>query len=383
MGVRSFIYSIKAAVADVIDNSTAKDGKVIDYGKKNTFPNDLLEVIDGSPTLLQALDKRSAFIQADGFKDKTFSGQKNKKGQTYDEVLADAADNHAYFEGRAYRILCENDGIRTASVEVIPFESVRKIKGGGFAYNPNFGTREYREKDNIIYPEYPVDKPELRRDIIAGQIAELGVQRGFIYYSFRNRPGKSTYPVPLYYAGIEDAKSEAGLLVMENTNIEQHFNVDMILYTVGKIDDETKDDKGKTAYDYFADTLKQFREPGERKILHIEGETKEGQPVAVPVPLDKILDGIDKARERVPKNCARHAGVPPAIAGLDYSEGLFGNAEALKNYMALFNHSILKDQAAISSDFKKFFPDINTEITTLNVFNFQTITQEGGGNVNP
>ena len=351
-----------------ITDSKAKDGKVIDYGNKNAFPNELLKIVDSSPTATQCIDKKSSFISADGFNDYVFAQKRNVKGQTMDQVLADAADSEAIFEGRAYRILYNLDGM-PASMEVLPFETVRKVKGGGFVVNPDFGKREFKEENNKFYHEFNPKIPVEKRLEIIAEEGGFSKQRGEILYTFRNRPGKSIYPVPMYYSGIEDVKSDTGIMLLENSNIEQGFNVDFILYTVGDIDDEIKGSDGLTDLERFRHSLKKFREPGDKKILHIQSETKDGMPVFTPVPLQQILDGVDKARDRVPRSVCRHMGVPPVIIGMNAPEGL-GNTQALANYIKLFNHSILKAQNEIAMDFKKVFPDADTSISTLNLIDY-------------
>lgn len=365
--VAAITKKVFAAVIEITD-SKAKDGKVIDYGQKNAFPNELLKIVDASPTAVACIDKKSSFITADGFTDRSFAFKKNVKGQTMDQVLNDAADSEAIFEGRAYRILYNLEGM-PASMEVLPFETVRKVKGGGFVVNPNFGTREYKETENVFYEEF---NPKITGDKRLQIIAENGGfanQKGEILYSYRNRPGKNIYPVPMYYSGIEDVRSDTGIMLLENSNIEQGFNVDFILYTVGDIDDEIKGSDGLTDLERFRHSLKKFREPGDKKILHIQSETKDGMPVFTPVPLQQILDGVDKARDRVPRAVCRHIGVPPVIIGMNAPEG-FGNTQALANYIKLFNHSILKAQNEISMDFKKVFPDADTSISTLNIVDY-------------
>ena len=371
--MRSSVVNISknvfAAVLEIFE-SKAKDGKAIEYGEKNAFPQRLIKTIEASPTAIQALDKKASFILADGFVNREFAAIKNVKGQTMDEVLADIADQDAWFEGRTYRVLYNLEG-QVASVEAVPFETVRKVKGGGFVVNPNFGKKEYKSDEDVYFPEFNPKIPvEQRLQIIAND-GGLANQKGEIYYSFRNRPGKNIYPVPLYYAGIEDVESDTGLILMEKSNITQGFNVDLILYTIGDIDDQIKGEDGLTNLERFRKDLQKFREPGEKKIMHIQSDTKDGMPVVAPVPLDQMLDGIEKARDRVPRAVCRHIGVPPVLVGFPNPEGL-GNAEAMANYMKLFQLAILKSQLAIAADFKLFFPQYDTTISTLNIFKDST-----------
>jgi hypothetical protein len=369
MGLRSFIYKVSNAVAELIDNSV-KDGTMINYGKKNTFPNNLIAEIDKSGTALQCIDRRSEFLFADGFEDRNVAARiANAKGQTFDEVYAEVCEDFAYFEGYALKYLYNLQGV-PFQVERVPFETVRKKAGGGFVVNPTFGRKKFDSTKNKDYSEFnPSLSKEARQKIIASDMANYGGQRGEILYIFRKRPGKNIYPVPTYYAGIEDVESDGGLVTIENENITQGFRTDVVITTVGKLDDQQKDDKGKTEADYFDDTIDEFTEPGRRRILHLQSETKEGLPSVTIFPLNQLLDGIDKARDRVPRAVCRHFGVPPVLVGLTMPEGL-GNTNALMNSMKLFNHTIMKGQAMCAAGFKKGFPAQDWTVTTLNLIDF-------------
>ena len=366
--IKAYAYRFYNAVASIIDN-TNKEGQVIDYGAKNTLPNDILRIIDDSGTATECLSKLSSFVLANGFSDEGFADIKNAKGQTNDEVLAELVPYVTTFDGGALLVRYAEDG-KTPSLEVIPFEWVRKKRGGGFVVNEKFGLKTYKKNEDKSYAEFiPNLSTVERKKIIDADKESFGGQRGTILYFFAPRPGKTIYPVPHYYSAIEDVESDAGLVKMEKSNILEGFRADVILSTYGTIDNETKDGAGKTQADYFDDMIDEFTGPGGRKVMHLQASTPEGMPQVTVFNLAEILDGIDKARDRVPRAVCRHFGVPPVLIGLQMPEGL-GNTQAIANSMKLFNHSVLKTQLMIQNAFEKVFTGMDATISTLNLIDF-------------
>jgi hypothetical protein len=81
------------------------------------------------------------------------------------------------------------------------------------------------------------------------------------------------------------------------------------------------------------------------------------------------LDGVDKSRDRVPRFVCRHFGVPPALIGLSDPEG-WGNAQAFKNKLKLFALMTISHQNLIIRTLKKFMPDKEIFIGTLNIVDY-------------
>ena len=104
-------------------------------------------------------------------------------------------------------------------------------------------------------------------------------------------------------------------------------------------------------------------------ILHLQSTTKDGLPEVVQFPLADLLDGVDKATDRVARKVSRHFNVPPVLIGLS-DAAVLGNQQAMANGMKLFNHSILTDQNLITGAFKYIYPAFDWTLTTLNLIDF-------------
>lgn len=356
---------VQNAVIDIVDNSK-HDGKIIDFGKKNTFPNDLIRIVNDSGTATACISKLNSFIFADGFIDRAFASKIiNKDKKTADIVLAEIIREFAFFQSFYLKVLYTNDGV-TPLIEVMPVATIRKKSGGGYLYNENFGSKNWKRSDDLDFEGFEIElTPHERQLIIQSDNQKFHGQRGTILYFFEPRPGYSIYGVPDYFSAIEDLESDAGIVKMEKSNILDSFRPNVIIKT-GPIDNINKDGNGETLLDKFDTGIDGFVGPGGAKIAHIMAD---GISDIVVFPLNELLDGIDKTRDRVPRAVCRHFGVPPVLIGMSTPEGL-GSTQALANSIKLFNHSILKYQIQISSIFKMLFPNEKTDISTLNLIDF-------------
>lgn len=363
---RTIKYSVVNAVATIVEGE--KDGEIIDYGKKNSLPNEIILTVDDSGTATNCLDKITSFIQADGFKDKATSSKIiTRYGKTADQFLADISSNVAYFTGFVGLIQFGIEG-EVKTIDRVPFETVRKVVGGGFKVNKNFGKKEYKKLESVSYREFdPKEDPAKRMVRIMATENGPSNYPGEIIYVFEKRTGKDIYPVPRYYSSIEDLLSDAGLVKLENRNINDGFRPAVIIKTA-RLNDTVVDGK-KSEAENFDQTLEEFMGADAAPAFVIETDNGDVSTDVTVFPLGEMLDGVDKARDRVPRAICRSMGVPPSIIGMTVPEGL-GNQQALANSMKLFNLSILKYQNMISSAMKMVFPENDWTITTLNIIQY-------------
>jgi hypothetical protein len=356
MGLRAIAYKIQNAFVELVDNSN-KEGKVIDYGPGNTLPNAMLKKIYDSGTATACIEKRITFINADGFNDPEFSKLVvNSKGQTADAILADLVPDVAIFEGGALLVHFSMNG-EGMSVTHLPLECVRKKSGGGYVYNKNFGTREYKKGEDVHYPSYNPKTP-----------ASARVNKKFVLYFFNARPGKRVYPQPAYWSDEEDIRSDAGIQKTELSNIEDAFKADLVIKTIGEMDNKIKVD-GKTEQDLFDDELETFQEPGGRRVLHLQASVPEGMAEIDVLDMSPAYDAIDKASDRVPRRLCRNMQVPPVIIGMD-AASILGNQQALSNSVKMMNQNMLPLQALITEQFQILFPGKDCTITSVNIFEY-------------
>ena len=339
------------------------------YGKNNNFPNELKYYSSDSGTANACIHKLKSFIQADGFTDVTISSIKFNDEQTADDILNDIGYSLALYSGFALNVLYKLDGT-IGSIYVMEFDKLRKNEDGTFTFNKTFGEKSYKKSEAVIYPYYnPKVTPDERIDIIRYQIEEFGEQLGEVLYVYFQSPYNEFYPVPDWSAGLDDIKSDGALQKLEHRNITRGFRPNVIISTVGEIDDTSRDQYGRTDADYFDENLREFTGEDASTILHLQAETKEALPSVTMYPLAEMLDGVNNARDRVSRAVCRHFGVPPVLVGLTMPEGL-GNTQAMANAMKLFNQLVIPYQNLISTTFEQLFPQFSWELSTLNVVDY-------------
>jgi len=382
-GFSASLSSLKRKLSEGARNAIAhikrnESNKYYFYGELDNLPNAIIAAVDNSGTATACTNRLSQFIQADGFIMPGVDTAKANKRQTLLGLLEDLTLNEAYLEGFALRLIFDNAGdiVKLYSLDV---KTLRR-KGAGFEFNPLMGEIGKNHGETRIYPEYdPERAPEERRQTIAKQVRDHGEQLGEVLYVFRKGLGLyyDVYPVPRFYASIEDVISDGKISQLDLRNIAQGFRTPVIIST-GPIDDQNKDDDGLTAQDYFDESLQEFTGEDASPILHLKGNTEEFKPTVTTINVAEILDQTDRASDRIAKRVARIFDVPEVLIGIA-KEGQLGNVQELKNQLALFALSVYKRQARIKEAFDLIKPKlklmglpVNADFTlsTLKPFDF-------------
>jgi len=365
----------KNAVAVILKNQA---NKRYYYGELDNLPNTIIATVDNSGTATACIGRLEQFIKADGFQQEGLDDVKVNARQTMAALLDEVTTNVAYLEGLAIRLVFNNIG-QVSKMYNIDVKTLRKVRDG-FEYNPLNGEIGKSENETLFYPEFnPERTPEERRGIIAKQVQEHGEQLGEIFYVFRKGLGRyyDIYPVPRYYASIEDLVSDGKISRLDLRNLSQGFRTPVIIST-GPIDDQNKDEEGYTPQDYFDAALEEFTGENASPILHLKGNTEEFKPTVTTINVAEILDQTDRASDRIAKRVARVMEVPDVLVGIA-KEGQLGNVQEVKNQMALFALTVYKKQDLIKQSFDLLKPfygipglDQNTDftLTTLKPFDF-------------
>lgn len=367
--------AVKNAVANIF--RTKGDGRYY-YGELDNLPNSIIATVDNSGTATACIERLEQFIQADGFVDANLNSAKANKRQSLLAVVSEAVMNIAYLEGFALRLIFDNAG-NVVKVYNVDVKTLRRLHGG-FEYNPLNGEIGEDKSEDVFFPEYdPERSPDERRANIADQVNRYGEQKGEILYVFRKGLGRyyDKYPVPRYYASIEDLVSDGKISRLDLRNISQGFRTPVIIST-GPIDDVNKDEDERTAQDYFDEALESFTGEDASPILHLKGSTEEFKPTVTTINIAEILDQTDRASERIAKRVCRVMGVPDVLVGIA-KEGQLGNVQELKNQISLFSLSVFKRQEMIKEAFDQIRPILKLEgmpadpdftMSTLKPFDF-------------
>lgn len=343
--------------------------EIYTYGLDNRLPNNLMAWVLDSGTAKKAQAKRASYIYADGFADKNSADKKINKNQTANELLDEIAGYQSYFKGFALKV--SRDGTkRIAAVECLPFQDIRKKTDGTFVYNPTLSSVKYdKQKDIIIQPFKGIE--------ISDADFKNVVATGEIIYAYKKSADNPHYPIPDYYAGIEDILSSSELQKFDYETVLNAFITSAMLTLIGEADNEITDDLGKTQMDYLIETLEEFT--GERKnssglsgrmrMLILTAKTKEQAPILTPFDSKVIIDASNSKREVIDRSVSRLFSVHPVLIGFA-DAAVLGNQQAMANASVELANDVLKDQLLIQEVFKKIHPEGKWDITKFRPIQF-------------
>lgn len=349
------------------------------YGNNNLLPNKLIEYINNSGVAKRCVNKVASYIQADGWEDslKVF---KVNSFQNADELLSQISYEPAYFKGFVLNIGRDSNG-KAISAKHIPLQWVRKTLRGDFLVNPTLGTKDYKRDENKYYPAYKGVK--IHQSELAAQIADYkkvnktdGLQ-GEIFYCYIPSPDNPQYPVPDYYASIEDVLTSAEIQRYDLEAVMNGFVPSAILTLVGKTDDTTQDSHGYTQRDYINMTLEEFTGhsknadglSGRNKLAVFEAATKDEVPVLQAFDAKAILDSSNTKRDVVERSVCRSFGVHPVLVG--YSDAaILGNTQSIANASLELSNNVNAIQRLIERSFKSVFPEFDWKLTTFKPVNY-------------
>jgi hypothetical protein len=372
---------LKFIYAAIPEHSISRLDGVIQYGRENILPNTLLNAVSSSGTATSCVTKIKQFVEADGFTNEASANLKVNPTQTADSLLAEMAYQLALFSGFVLNIKYRLDG-KVGAVYLVPLQQVRKMDDGCLCYNDTYGTDHFKKNSSIVYPCYSYMNEIDRVKQIDAQMKEHGKQIGEMLYVYVKSPYSQYYPVPDWSSALNDVLSDGALANLENRNITRGFRPNVIISTVGDIDNKQKDDFGKTDSDHFDDNLKEFTGEDASTVLVLNASTREQLPEILVYPLAEMLDAVDGATNRVAHKVARNFGVPPVLIGLKTDDGL-GNSQAIQNSMKLFSSVIIPYQNLCTKAFEMLYKDLNLDWTigSLNIFGvdpafFDVLTNE-------
>lgn len=368
---RGFFAKVYSAVQNAI--VTIKENKSTGqylYGRDDKFPNKLLDVVSDSGTATSCITIKSDFISGEGFSSDVTKNLKINPYETANHFLYKISPYVATFEAVALNVQFDWDG--NPRVFLIPFQTIRKNENGTFRVNPNYGTSEYKQSETLTYPPFKKGQSiEEIREMIEIQLATHERQLGQIIYCYRETPKSIHYPVPDYFSGIDDIRSDAEISKIEIENCTNGFMPSAILTLVGEVDNQTKDQNGLTDQQKLDDALMSFTgaKGGRNRLALLTAKTKDAVPVLQSYDAKAMFDAINGATDRLARKTCRHMGVPPILIGLS-TAGQLGNNQELANYMELFTFSVKKYQSLIIEALKEVFPTIDWSIAPLQLLKY-------------
>lgn len=373
--------SVPSTTPRTVDQKNKEQAKVIKWGSNDKLPHEIITLVKESPTLRRCMAKIDAFIQADGFSDEVAAEFKVNDKQTGDDLLNQIANDAAIFAGSFALLIKYNADKVPAQAFYVPLQTVRKLDNGQFLINPTLGTKAYKKDQDIIVNAF---NPDLENPNAKSAIEEMlldlelnengtikeGSQKGQLYFYYRKTGLTPDYPEPEYLAGKEDIETDAQIPKSDNKAVKKNFRPAVIVEVLGDIDDETKDDDGKTDWDYIEQTVKDLTDPeNECEAVVINTPTSEGGTKLHSFDSKASLTAMDPKRQTIAEAVCRHAGIHSAL--VFKTPGQLGQSQEVINLIQMQQSEINPIQRQITRAFSLIFPkdesgqDLDWTISTL------------------
>lgn len=354
------------ALLSFVRDTVGIDGRYYRWGRKDNFPNTILDSANDSGTAQECIDKLFTFIHGHGLPPalgEEIAYTLDGVGHSWAEVWEDTAIQLARFPAVTWQIKYDVTG-EIAAVIPLPVQHIRKRHDGQFLYKEGLGDPSgyhyNRRVSSYIIPAFGTHKTASeKRQLIAKQKAKYGEQMGEIMYVYTKGMGLlyEHYPIPKWSAGLHDINADAGLSLHEESQVANSFKGAVIIETP-EIDKVNKDDTGKTPYDYFKEEMKRFTQPDGSPILHIETLTREFGASVTPLNIQHQMDATQNATERIAKKVCRHFSVPPLLLGIE-TAGKLGNQQELVNFIKLFSLTIDRRVGLFYRAMTALYPEMN------------------------
>lgn len=357
--IKGKVYKFFNRIVEVLDERTVKNW--IFYGYDNLFPNKLLRYINESGTAKTCVDKIAEYIEADGFvQPATILYQFNSE-QKGDDFLTDIAQQVSIFGGFAL-LIRRNAFNEVKQAEVLSLDKIRKDKDNAkkLWYNKNIGTIQFQERDWIEYPLYDPKAVNVFEKYPQGEIA----------YFYKKSADNPHYPIPSYYAGIEDIISSAEISKMDLELALNGFMPSSLITFIGNPNQEISDKNGMTYDEYYDEVLESFTGgikdrdglSGRFSLLKFWASTKEEVPVLQSFDAKGILEAGNAKRDVINREVCRLFKVPPVLVG--FSEAtILGNQLALANSQKVLIDTVNPMQRFITDSLKTVFPAMDFTIS--------------------
>lgn len=331
------------------------------YGVKDNLPQEIIELIGGNPTAIRCVLKIAEYITARGFANEKLNDIEVTKGKTARKLLMETAIQYAFFECVCWHVARKISG-EVGSVDIHPFEMVRRMTGGGLAYNKTIMSGQEKNEWEV-YPAFPAE-------VTKGY-------KGEILYEWNKTPVAFNHPVPAWFAGEYTIRTGTELCLSDLELVENGFMPSAILKIVAKFDNTVKDPvSGKTQQELFEEHLKKWTSKSKdsatgksmrHSIMVMAAESKEQFPELETVDVEGVITGSIEKKESVDKDTCRVFNVNPILLHWD-SDSMFSSGEFIKNLKSNMAESVLDAQNKIKECFEKVFPNEKWDLTTLDPY---------------
>ncbi len=337
---------------------------VINFGKNNNFPQELIRAINNSPTARACAKSHAKFIAGDGFMFEDSPVTPTLEKIFDSELLARMSYDYAYFETIVLHLQFNMNG-ELVNIGHVDASTVRLAEPDedGVIRRCKISANWEETVGRYAYLNIPIDydlyDPIHTKETIASlqEPAEFQKWKGAIVYAKRYAPGQPYYVTPSWSASLNWAYADGEIQNFHANNIDNAFMPSVLVYVPGELKGTTPD--GRTKRDAFKEKLSELsgaEHGGEPVVLY----GKEGsQPVITQFNANSNHELFISLSNLITEAITRAFQIPQILAGIK-TAGQLGTSNEISNSIELYYNTVIKDDVnfitALCEDLARWIP---------------------------
>jgi hypothetical protein len=338
----------------------AYNGKWIEYGEKNLYPIDLLDVYHNKSNKHKAIiNRKSKMIYGQGWNTEgvspevdTFTKNLTQK-ENLDDILGKIAYDLEIFGGFALLIKWTNNGEKIGGIKYMPFQNIRVSTDTNKYWHCN-DWKQYRKS------EYePVE--------IQGYDPTISKEEPLqLFYYLDYKPGNSEYPIPNYSSTLNWIEADFEISNFHLNSIQNGFSAGFILNFATGIPTE---EEMELAYNEFKRKYSGSGNAGKFILTFSDGADQ--KPELLPIELNTSDDRFLLLAEQIQQEVmVGHEVTNPQLFGI-MVPGQLGGKDQLVESLEIFQSVYIdQKQNQIERCFNKFL-SINGIEGTLEIKKYE------------
>lgn len=370
-----YLFEAKAPVKpESITFKVNNQFKVLSFGNKNNFPQELIRAINNSPTARACTKSHAKFIAGDGLvysKESPFA-EKLKLIFTND-LLRRLAYDYTYFEALSLKLNFDLNG-KLIGVQHVDDSTVRLGE-----INEDTGVIEWAKistdwEHTTKSQNKPVDielydpiRTKQRIASFSNNIDEFGKWRGALLYAKRYAPGQPYYSIPSWSSALQWVYTDGEIQKFHASNIDNAFMPSVLIFLPYELKGTTADGRDKKTA--FKEDLAEATTGEERgKPFVMYNPNREAAPQITQFNANSNHELFIALSDIITKHTVRAFQIPQFLAGIE-TPGSLGTTNEILNSWDLYQNTVVKDDQNFITDvlnnLAKQMPDYDDTIITI------------------
>ncbi len=322
----------------------ASEMHYVPYGDSNTFPQNLVDLINSSPTLQQGVELTSKFLYGDGIDaSKAFLEYKINDSQTIEDLLEDITNEVPAFSSFVVHVQV-NGAFEIVGIKCMPFEQIRKgsedDQGNVDKYYliRRYEERDYAPKDfkdkSIVkeYYAYHRDVKQFHKEL--AEVGTISNHPGYIAYVYKSKASGRFYPKPQWFSAMEDAIAEAEVKHRKRNDITGGFTGKLHIthFSTAPLTDK---EKGKI----IEETQEFMGEEGSQTMITF-ARNKESAPLVQPISHPELSKLYEYAERSASETIMKIFQIPQVLYGIP-TAGKLGSTQEIEEAIAFTQRMVI------------------------------------------